>query len=100
MNKIEPNMDANQLMRVNVSKKNVVEALIEDPNGALAENIMTVLEQRLEKLEPNLAYFEVDYDPRQETMTAFCEVFDEAYTDIVVINLWYYTIDSHYEAED
>ena len=97
MKKIEPNMDANQLMRVNVSKKNVVEALIEDPNGALAENIMTVLEQRLEKLEPTLAYFEVDYDPRQETMTAFCEVFDEAYTDIVVINLWYYTYEEDNE---
>ena len=96
MSKIKPNMDANQLMRVNVSKTNVVNALIEDPNGALAENIMTVLEQRLEKLEPHLAYFEVDYDPRQETMTAFCEVFDEAYTDIVVINLWYFT----YEAEN
>ena len=93
MKKIQPNMDANELMRVNVSKTNVVDALINEPEGALAENIMTVLEQRLEKLEPNVAYFEVDYDPRQETMTAFCEVFDEAYTDIVTINLWYFTID-------
>ena len=92
MKKIQPNMDANKLMRVNVSKTNVVDALINEPDGALGENIMTVLEQRLEKLEPDLTYFEVDYDPRQETMTAFCEVFDEAYTDIVVINLWYFTL--------
>ncbi len=94
MKKIQPNMDADKLMRVNVSKTNVVDALINEPEGALAENIMTVLEQRLMNLEPDLAYFEVDYDPRQETMTAFCEVFDEAYTDIVTINLWYFTIDN------
>jgi len=86
-------MDATELLRVNVSKTNVVDALMNEPEGALAENIMTVLEQRLEKLAPNVAYFEIDYDPRQKTMTAFCEVFDEEYTDIVVINLWYFTID-------
>ena len=92
MKKIEANMDANKLMRVNVSKTNVVDPLSNEPDGALAENIMTVLEQRLMNLEPDLAYFEVDYDPTQETFTAFCEVFDEAYTDIVNINLWYYTL--------
>ena len=90
--KLESNMDADQLMRVNVSKTNVVDPLSDDPSGALAENIMTVLEQRLEKLVPDVAYFEVDYDPTQDTFTAFCEVFDEAYTDIVTINLWYYTL--------
>jgi len=93
-------MQADKLIRVNVSKTNVVDPLDKEPLGALAENIMTVLEQRLEALEPNVAYFEVDYDPRQETFTAFCEVFDEAYTDIVVINLWYYTLDSHYEEDN
>jgi len=92
MSKIQPNTDANQLLRVNVSKTNVVDPLSDDPSGALAENIMTVLEQRLEKLYPDVAYFEVDYDPSQETFTAFCEVFDEAYTDIVVINLWFYEL--------
>ena len=90
--KLESNMKADQLVRVNVSKENVVDPLSDEPNGALAENIMTVLEQRLIKLEPELAYFEVDYDTQQETFTAFCEVFDEAYTDIVTINLWYYTL--------
>ena len=95
---LKPNYDADKLVRVNVSKKNVVDAMVEEPNGALAENIMEVLEQRLANIEPNVAYFEVDFDPRQETMTAFCEVFDEAYTDIVTINLWYFTIDDeHYE---
>lgn len=84
-------MDADKLMRVNVSKLNVVDAMYDEPDGALAESIMEVLEQRLEKIEPNVIYFEVDYDPRQETFTAFCEVFDEAYTDIVTINLWYQT---------
>ena len=92
MNKLEANMDADQLLRVNVSKTNVVDPLANEPDGALAQNIMTVLEQRLEKLFPDVAYFEVDYDPTQDTFTAFCEVFDEAYTDIVVINLWYYTL--------
>jgi len=90
---IKPNMQADKLVRVNVSKTNVVDPLDQDPLGALSENIMTVLEQRLEKLDPDVAYFEVDYDPTQPTFTAFCEVFDEAYTDIVVINLWYYTYD-------
>jgi len=89
--KIEPNMDADQLLRVNVSKENVVEPLTNDAEGALADSIMTVLEQRLTAHDPELRYFEVDYDPQQETFTAFCEVFDEAYTDIVVINLWYMT---------
>ncbi len=90
--KLEANMQADQLVRVNVSKLNVVDVLSDEPDGALAENIMTVLEQRLINLEPDLAYFEVDYDVTQETFTAFCEVFDEAYTDIVTINLWYYTL--------
>jgi len=93
---IQPNMKADKLVQVNVSKANVVDALYDEPNGALAENIMTVLEQRLEKLEPDVSYFEVDYDPQQKTFTAFCEVFDEAYTDIVVINLWYMTNDKNY----
>ena len=74
------------------TKKNVVDALIEDPGGALSTNIMTVLEQRLTKHEPNLFYFEVDYDTSQKTSVAFCEVFDETYTDIVTINLWYNTL--------
>ena len=90
-------MNADRLVRVNVSKANVVDPLSDEPMGALAENIMAVLEQRLENLEPNVSYFEVDYDPRQKTFTAFCEVFDEAYTDIVVINLWYMTNEKNNE---
>ena len=90
--KLTSNMDADQLLRVNVSKANVVQPMIDDTDGALANTIMEVLEQRLEKLFPNVAYFEVDFDPTQETFTAFCEVFDEAYNDIVVINLWFYEL--------
>ena len=37
---IKPNMQADKLVRVNVSKTNVVDPLDQDPLGALSENIM------------------------------------------------------------
>ncbi len=86
-------MKKETLIRVNVSKGDVVDPLIADNESAMSDSIMKVLEMRVEHEVDNLAYFEVDFDPRQDTITAFCEVFDEAYDDIVSINLWAKTND-------
>lgn len=85
---------AQRYIPVNVSKKEVIDVLMEDPDCPLSENIMTVLEQILERTVTELAYFEVDYELNQTPMSAFCEVFDEAYQDIEVIKLWYFSLPS------
>jgi hypothetical protein len=67
---------------------------MQEPDGPLAENIMNVLEQIIERTVEDLAYFEVDYQLEQTPITAFCEVFDEAYNDIEVVKLWYFKLPS------
>ena len=78
---------------INVSYSDVVKPLEDGGDreqwSAEVRSIMEVLEQRLLQYDPMASYFDVDYPVDQETMVAFCEVYDQEGEDIVTLILNY-----------
>ena len=74
-----------------VSFEDVVQPLMDGDTESCPEckSIMTLIEQFVTEDYPSAEYFEVDYDPKQQTLLGICDIYDKPSDDIVEMKIWF-----------